>query len=334
VPSETKTVVAQVAEGVFGRNVAFYLVQASTAIILILAANTSFADFPRLSSVMANDRFMPRQFTFRGDRLAFSTGIIVLGVASAALLVLFGAETHALIPLYAFGVFVGFTLSQTGMVVHWRRLPARGNWLRLLMNGGGAVATAVVAAVILATKFIDGAWLSVGAIALLVFFFTRIQAHYRRLGRQLDVSSVPPRAGGAPRAPPAVIVPIAEPNKAALHALTYAYTISPRVEAVHIAAGGREAVRFRRAWERVAPDTPLTIIDSPATFVAPFLAYLDVISAAEPNADVVVVIANLVPGNVWEGLLHNRTGDRLKSALRKRRGTIIAEVPLLLEQHT
>jgi len=334
VPSETKTVVAQVAEGVFGRNVAFYLVQASTAIILILAANTSFADFPRLSSVMANDRFMPRQFTFRGDRLAFSTGIIVLGVASAALLVLFGAETHALIPLYAFGVFVGFTLSQTGMVVHWRRLPAPGNWLRLLMNGGGAVATAVVAVVILATKFIDGAWLSVGAIALLVFLFTRIQAHYRRLGGQLDVSGAPPSAGVASSAAPAVIVPVAEPNKAALHALAYAYTISPRVEAVHIAGGGREAVRFRRAWERVAPNTPLTIIDSPATFVAPFLAYLDVISAAEPNADVVVVVSNLVPGNAWEGLLHNRTGDRLKSALRKRRGTIIAEVPLLLEQHT
>lgn len=145
------------------------------------------------------------------------------------------------------------------------------------------------------------------------------------------MAAAPPRSGSAARLPPSVIVPIAEPNKAALHALAYARTISPRVEAVHIAAGGREAVRFRRAWENIAPDTPLTIIDSPGAFVAPFVAYLDVISAAEPNADVVVVIANLVPNNVWEAMLHNRTGDRLKSALRKRRGTIIAEVPLLLE---
>jgi hypothetical protein len=324
------SVPAQVAQAVFGRGIVFYGIQGSTALILILAANTSYADFPRLGYILARDKFLPHQFSFRGDRLGFSTGIIVLALAASALLIAFDADVDKLIPLYAVGVFVSFTLSQSGMVVHWLRLREPG-WRRsIVVNAVGAIATGVVAIIIGGTKFIDGAWMSMLLMGILGAFFALVRRHYVRLGKQLDVTAATPVSSGARPSPPAVVVPIGDLNKASLQALSYAHTISPRVEAVHIAASGREAVQFRRRWEALVPDTPLTIIDSPATFVGPMVAYLDVLSATEPRGEVVVVLANLVPTNMWEGMLHNRTGQRLKRALRKRPGMIIAEVPLLL----
>ncbi len=328
VPSETKTVVAQVAEGVFGKNIFFYLVQAATAIILILAANTSFADFPRLSSVMASDRFMPKQFTLRGDRLAFSNGIIVLGVASMALLVVFQARTHALIPLYAFGVFVGFTLSQTGMVRHWHRDQSPKAWMRLIMNGVGAVATAVVAAVILATKFVDGAWITVSAIALLVFVFSRVHHHYRCVQDQLQAVELVERTTGRARKKMMVFVPVGGMNKASLRALAYAHTLSDSVTAVHVAAEAREADRIARQWDGLAIDTPLVVIrSSDGSFLLPMLTYLEAASRADPSAETVVVLPQLIPAHFWERPLHNQTATRLKKALSRRPGTVIVEVP-------
>ena len=331
VPSETQTVVAQIAQGVFGKNLAFYLVQAATAVILILAANTSFADFPRLSSVMAHDRFVPRQFTFRGDRLAFSNGIIVLGLASAALLVVFNAETHALIPLYAFGVFVGFTLSQTGMVVHWRREGVRGSWTRILMNGGGAIATGVVAAVILSTKFIDGAWLSVAAILLLVVLFMRIHQHYRHAAEVLALE--PHAAGAVPAVARAAarmrhaLLPVEDVDRAALQAVQYTRGIADTITAVHVTDAFESGEAVRARWERTVPDVPIVIIESPyRSLLAPLLAYVDALGSA-PEGYVAVVVPAFVPRHFWEGWLHNKLADRLKKELARRPNTVTVLVP-------
>jgi hypothetical protein len=277
---------------------------------------------------MASDRFMPRQFTLRGDRLAFSNGIIVLGVASMALLVVFQARTHALIPLYAFGVFVGFTLSQAGMVRHWHRDRSPKAWMRLLMNGVGAVATAVVAAVILATKFVDGAWITVSAIALLVFVFSRVHHHYRRLQRQLQVVETVDRPAAPARKTLMVVVPVGGMNKATLWALAYARTLSDRVTAVHVAAEAEEADRFVRQWKTLLIDTPITVLRSPdRSFLLPMLAYLDAASREEPSAQTVVLLPRLIPAHLWERPLHNQTATRLKKALSRRPGTVIVEVP-------
>ena len=333
-PSETRTVVAQVALGVFGKNIFFYTVQAATAIILILAANTSFADFPRLSSVMAHDGFMPKQLTFRGDRLGFSNGIIVLGLASALLLVLFKADTHALIPLYAFGVFVGFTLSQSGMVVHWRRERAGAMVLRILMNGGGALATGVVAVVILITKFAGGAWITVSAIALLVIAFAQIKRHYTHVEERLAVKA--PAAVPEPyidgRAGKTVIVPVEGINRATIQTVAYARTLSPNMTAVHVTGDENGATdALARRWGSLFPDVPLVIIESPwRSFVAPMLAYLDAVEAKDRTSETLVVLPELITRHFWERPLHNQSSARLKRALAKRPGTVIVEVPYRL----
>jgi hypothetical protein len=333
VPSESRTVVAQVALGVFGHNALFYIVQAATAIILILAANTSFADFPRLGSVMAHDGFMPKQFTFRGDRLGFSNGIIVLGIAASALLVVFHADTHALIPLYAFGVFVGFTLSQSGMVVHWRRQGERGLQLRILMNGGGALATGLVAMVILATKFTNGAWITVTAIAVLVVAFMLIKRHYGRVEERLAMR---PENGVLPAeiplGPKTVIVPVEDINRATVQAVDYARTLSPNVTALHIVYEHGLGEKLAQEWSGRYPSVPLVVIESPwQSLVTPILTYLDALETNSHVPDTLVVLPEMITNHFWEGPLHNRTSGRLKRALARRPGTIIVEVPFRLD---
>jgi amino acid transporter len=336
VPSETRTVVAQVALGVFGNNIFFYTVQAATAIILVLAANTSFADFPRLSSVMAHDGFMPKQFTFRGDRLGFSNGIIVLGLASALLLIVFNADTHALIPLYAFGVFVGFTLSQTGMVLHWRREREGSVALRILMNGGGALATGVVAVVILVTKFADGAWITVSAIALLVIAFAQVKRHYSHVEERLAVTSPPEELHFPPEAAAkTVIIPIDDINRATVQTVDYARTLSTNITAVHITDEEDACEVLGRRWDALYPTVPLVIIESPwRSFVTPMLAYLDAIEAKDGTPETLVVLPELITNHFWEGPLHNKSSARLKRALAKRHGTVIVEVPFRLDAST
>jgi hypothetical protein len=331
-PSESVTVVAQIADTVFGKNILFYLVQAATAIILVLAANTSFADFPRLSSVMARDRFMPRQLTFRGDRLGFSNGIIVLGLASIALLIAFQAKTHALIPLYAFGVFVGFTLSQLGMVLHWRHDPSPSARVSQVMNAVGAIATCIVAVVILATKFRDGAWITLGAITFLVFCFTRIHDHYRRIETQLAVPDEAPQVEGETAVDGhrghAVLVPIDDLNQAVLRTIDYARNLSENVTALHVTDDPKEADELRERWERAVPDVPIVTIESPyRSLIAPVFAYIDALDKATPGIGVTVVLPEFVPAHFWEGLLHNQSAVRLKRALLKRPNTVVIDVP-------
>ncbi len=330
-PSETKTVVAQVAETVFGKTPLFYIVQAATAMILVLAANTSFNGLPVLASVMAKDRFLPRQFSFRGDRLAFSYGIVALGAASAALLAIFGGETHRLIPLYAVGVFTGFTLSQSGMVLHWRRTRDAGWGRASVINGVGAVATAVVAVIIASTKFVSGAWISMLGIGFLTYLLITIGRHYDRVGKQLEVRA-PARPPVAPAEASArsqaVLVPVDEVNEAVHRTVEYAQAMSDNVTALHVSDNVEEAEELRQRWEEAIPEVPIVVIESPyRSFIAPILAYVDALDHSHPGETITVVLTEIVPSHFWEGILHNQPAVPLRKALLSRPNTVVIGIP-------
>jgi hypothetical protein len=280
---------------------------------------------------MARDGFLPKQFAFRGDRLAFSNGIMVLGAASVALLIIFRAETHALIPLYAVGVFIGFSLAQAGLVVHWHRDSSPGARRALITNAVGAGVTAVVTVVIAATKFIDGAWLTLGSVAVLVFFLSRIHHHYIDTKEQLDISeegSLPVEPAVDGHREHAVLVPIDDLNRAVLRTIDYARNLSENVTALHVTDDPKEADELRERWERVVPDVPIVTIESPyRSLIAPVFAYIDALDKATPGIGVTVVLPEFVPAHFWEGLLHNQSAVRLKRALLKRPNTVVIDVP-------
>lgn len=326
------SVPAQIAKTVFSGyfTPVFYAIQVATALILILAANTSYADFPRLGSILAKDRFLPHQFTFRGDRLAFSNGIIVLGASAAALLFIFDADVNQLIPLYAFGVFVSFTLSQSGMVVHWLRFKERGWQQSLVINGIGAIATAVVALIVGGTKFTEGAWISMIAMFVLAIAFFSIYRHYTGVERKLHV----PRGAimeAAKRRKQVVLVPVDEINRATLQVVDYARAISPNVTALHITDDIESGQELRRAWEASVLDVQLVLIDSPyRSFVAPVLSYIDALDRTDPGQYVTVVLPEFRTAWPWQRFLHNQSARRLRNALLDRPNTVIAEVPYQL----
>jgi amino acid transporter len=324
------SVPAQLAKTVFGETPAFYFIQASTALILLLAANTSYADFPRLGSILAKDRFLPHQFTFRGDRLAFSHGIIVLGVSSSFLLFAFDADVDQLIPLYAFGVFVSFTLSQGGMVVHWLRLREPG-WRRsMLISAAGATATAVVAAIVGGTKFGEGAWISMVAMFFLALFFLAIHTHFATVERALSLAPDPLSGSGGSRRH-VVIVPVEDLNRAMVQTVNYARAISPNVTALHVTDDPEAGNELRRQWEQIVIDVPLLIIDSPyRSFVAPVVAYLDAIGKSEADPYVTVVLPEFRTPWPWQRWLHNQSARRLQAALMDRPNTAVCEFPFHL----
>ncbi len=340
VPSETQTVPAQIARTVFGQNVFFYLVQAGTMLILVLAANTAFADLPVLASVMARDSVMPKQFMFRGERLAFSYGIFLLGLASSGLLIFFQAETTRLIPLYAFGVFTAFTLSQFGMVIHWRRNQEPG-WRRsALINGFGASVTFVVAIIVGATKFTHGAWISIAIMIALVLVLWRIKVHYAKASAQLvqDLETTGDVTAryfdtAAKDVPQSVIIPVDEINRAVLRTVSYARSISSLTTAVHVSQSREEAAVLRREWERSVPDVPLVVVDSPyRSLVQPLVAYIDALQRARPAQVVTVVLPEFLPRRGWQRLLHNQLSLQLKKALMKRENIVVVEVPYHLHE--
>lgn len=335
-PNAENTVVSQVAEATFGRGVFYYVIQLATMMILVLAANTSFADFPRLGSLMARDGFLPRQLANRGDRLVFSNGILILGVLSAALVIIFGGKTHALIPLYAVGVFLSFTLSQSGMVRHWfklrnehkaRSLPHSSWLLPALVNGVGAAATGVVLLVIAATKFIYGAWMVIILIPLLVRLFIGIKAHYDEVAAELRITKE--ELGHTITAiHHAAVVPVAGINRALIDALQYAKSLSSTVYAVHVATDDDQAEGFKREWEQWDFGVQLTILQSPyRSLVQPLVNFIERIDRRHAKALVTVVLPEFVPRYWWQAVLHNQSALFIKSALLFRKGTVVTSVP-------
>jgi amino acid transporter len=325
-PTEQQTVLSLLTRQIAGDGWVLIMVQVATALILALAANTSFADFPRLASFLARDSFMPRQFAYRGERLAFTTGILALSALAILLLVTFAASVTALIPLYTLGVFIAFTLSQGGMVVRWwrRREPS---WRRgLLVNGVGAVTTLVIALIVAATKFLSGAWMVVLMIPVLIAIMLAIRAHYRALDVELQLERIP---DGAERsAEPIVIVPIARLDRAARQAVAFANSLSADATAVHVTNDPQDAAALRRRWPEWAGTTELVVVESPyRALIGPLLHYMDALQAQDPSRPVLVVLSEFVPRHWWELFLHNQTALRLKLRLFGRRNTIVADVP-------
>jgi Amino acid permease len=326
-----QTVIAQVSSTVFGASsFGFYLFQAFTALLLFLAANTSFAAFPRLAAVLAIDGFFPRQFSFRGDRLAFSMGIVALGIVAASLVVIFGGHTHDLIPLYAVGVFIDFTISQAGMVRHWQRVKSPGWRRRQAINAFGCVATGLVAIVVTSVKFVDGAWLVLMLLPILVAVMLFIRREYDNQAHELEVRDELVVEG--PRREQRVVVPVNGFNRAVIQAVNFARTISSDIRAVYVTEDDKEGEELRRRWERQLPGVPLVIVESPyRALIGPLVAYLDVLDKAwppdKPAPITIVVLPEYVARHWWDRLLYNQAARRLKSALVGREHTVIADVP-------
>ncbi len=329
-PNEVQTVLSLITRHITGDGWFLIVVQVATALILALAANTSFADFPRLSSFLARDGFMPRQFGFRGERLAFTTGIVALSALAVLLLYVFQASVTALIPLYTLGVFVAFTLSQSGMVVRWWRRREPGWRFGLPINALGAVTTAVIAIIVAATKFLSGAYLVIIAAPLLILLLLGIRSHYRNVARQLKLEHIAPGKEVAPE--PIVIVPIARLDRPARQAIAFANSISAHAVAVHVTSDPVTAEALRERWPEWAGTTELVVVESPyRALIGPLLAYMDALGKQAPNRPIVVVLNEVVPRHWWENLLHNQTALRLKLRLFSRRNTIVADVPYHLD---
>jgi amino acid transporter len=329
-PTEQQTVLSQLVRVVAGDGWLLVLAQVATALVLILAANTSFADFPRLSSFLARDGFLPRQFAFRGDRLAFTTGIVSLAALAGILLVGFKSSVAALIPLYTLGVFIAFTLSQAGMLRRWWTRREAG-WQRgLVINGLGAATTAVVAVVVGVSNFTSGAWLVIVLVPLLMLMLTAIRHHYRSFDAALQTDLATTTV--VPTAEPIVIVPIARLDRPALGALAFARRLSDRATAIHVTNDAADVNKLRDQWGALGNGMELVVVESPyRALMGPLLRYMDALQSQDPSRPVVVVLSEIVPRHWWENLLHNQSSLRLKLRLFGRRNTIVVDVPYHLD---
>ncbi|MBY8871624.1 APC family permease [Micromonospora sp. PLK6-60] len=349
VPRPEETLLSQLGRLTFPAGPWYPLLQASTALILLLAANTAFNDFPRLLFFMARDGHAPRRFLHMGDRLAFSNGLVALATAATVVFVAFGGHTASLIPLYAVGVFLAFTLSQSGMVVHWRRHRGRGWRRRLGLNAVGAVLSGLVLLTAAVAKFAEGAWVVVVAVPLLVLLFHRVHRHYARLHRALALH--PPTAG--PPAGPAVaptpgsaegeelpqqvrhlvVVPMARLNRASLRALAYAASLGQPTLAVHVAPEDAEAERFREQWRAWGDHVRLETIVSPyRAVIGPLAHYLEALHAAGPELTLTVIVPEVVTRRRRHRPLHSRAEQRLRDALRALPGVVVTSVPVHLTE--
>ncbi len=331
VPIADETVVSQIARRLHGTGVFYYAVQAATALILVLAANTSFADFPRLSSLLARDRYVPRQFANLGERLVFSNGIMVLGTMAALLLVIFGGETHALIPLYAVGVFISFTLSQSGMVRHWLKDRVPGWRHKIVINGLGALATGVVTLVIAATKFTHGAWIVVLVIPTLVGTFLAMRRHYDDVAEQLSLEGL----SGPPDLRHTVLIIVGDLHRGVVRAVQYAKTLAPTaaVRAVFVETDPARTAKLEEKWARWGLGVPLVILNSPyRSLLRPLVEYLDALQAQGDDHMVTIVIPEFLPSRWWQHILHNQTALLIKGTLLFRKNTVVVDVPYLLKR--
>jgi amino acid transporter len=329
-PKEDETVVSQIARTAFGGGPFYYLVQVSTMLILILAANSAFAGFPRLASILARDSYMPHQMAMMGDRLVFSNGIVILGFLSCLLIVLFHGETHALIPLYAVGVFLSFTLAQAGMVKRW--LDKRGpHWVKkFVVNGVGAVTTGIASLIIAGTKFMHGAWIVVVLIPLLIAWFRAVHSHYASVARQvsLERDHRPP----LPRQN-IVVVPISGVNRAVIRAVDYARSRSTDVRAVLVDVDPEDTARTEMQWAQWGCGFQLVVLPSPyRSVLASLLDYIEELLQKDPDGWVTVVIPEILPARWWQNILHNQRALMLKAALLFKERVILTDVPFHLER--
>jgi amino acid transporter len=324
-PKEGETVVSQLARGIFGGGAFYYLVQVSTALILILAANTSYADFPRLASLLGRDHFLPRQMANRGDRLVFSNGIIILGMLAALLIVIFQAHTHALIPLYAVGVFLSFTLSQTGMVKRWLTGRPRGWGKGIAINSVGALTTAVVLAIIATTKFTHGAWVVLLLLPTLALTLRKIHQHYRLVAAQIALQEVKLPHGPSQHT---VLLPVSGLSRQMITALNYAKLLSPDVRAVYIELDPETTADLRVEWKKWGYGVALVVLHSPyRSIVQPLLHYIEHVQDESLDQIVTVILPEFVPAKWWQHVLHNQTALQIKGALLFKKGVIVTSVP-------
>ena len=325
VPTETETVVSQIARAVFGgRGALYFAVQAATMLILVLAANTAYADFPRLASIVARDRFLPRQFMSQGDRLAFSNGILILSALAAGLLIVFDGDTHALIPLYMIGVFISFTLSQAGMVLHWRRERQAGWKTSAAVNAVGALATFVVLCVVAVTKAAEGAWIIMLMIPMLIGLFTVTRRHYDEVAASLSLRGWRPEPQGGN----VVIVPVGGLQRAVVKALGYATHLSTDVRGVYVDIDPAASAEVRKNWPEWGQGAELVVLDSPyRSLLEPLLEYIEQVQAADPAGFVTVILPEFVPKRLWQNVLHNQHALLIKAALLFKRNVVVTSVP-------
>ncbi len=323
IPAAHETVLSQLARVVFGGGPLYYLVQIATLMVLVMAANTAFVGFPRLSSILGQDRYLPRQLSDIGSRLVYTNGILLLALLSGVIIASFGASVHRLIPIYAVGVFISFPLSQAGMVRHWLRERDEG-WRRgAVINGFGAVLTGIALFIIAITKFAHGAWIVTLLVPLVLYIFARIHNHYEMVATELSLEGFTPPV--MPRKH-LVIVPVSGIHRAVLEALAYAKSIATDVRAVYVYADPEQARVLQDKWRRYAPDVPLELIHSPYRLViTELLKYLD--TQIQEDKTVSVLIPEFVPMHWWEMLLHSQTAGMLKAALLFRKRIPVISVP-------
>ena len=318
-PQAHETILSALARRIVGNGFFYYLVQFSTLLVLSVAANTSFSDFPRLASILARDGFLPRQLTNLGDRLVFANGMLLLAGATALLVVVFGGVSHALVPLFAVGAFMAFTLSQSGMVLHWTRLKGGGWRLKLFLNGLGALGTGITLVVVGISKFTHGAWITLLVIPLIVWLFLRIHAHFKEVANELTLRGLPPSLKPVPR--PRVVVPISGVHRGTVEAINYARSISDQITAFYIEIEPESSAALRAKWEEWFPDIPLVIAPSPfRSLVRPLLEFLDRTDEEHNDGQLAtVLLPEIVPARGWHALLHNQGAWLVKTTLLYRR---------------
>jgi len=332
-----ETILSALARRLLGRGVIYFLIQISTMLILAVAANTSFADFPRVASILARDGFLPRQFTGLGDRLVFQNGILSLAAATGLLIFLFRGDTHLLIPLFAVGAFLAFTLSQSGMVLHWWRERGRGWVFKLVVNGLGAVATFTTLIIVGYSKFLDGAWITVLIIPIIVMVFYKIRSHYREVSRELSLHGLPPSLRPLPAA--RVVVPISGVHRGIVDAVDFARSITNDVTGVYVELEPGDGADIQEKWNDLWPDVPLVVISSPyRSIIQPVLDFLDETDRLHNDGQLArVILPEFIPAKWWQGLLHNQTAFLLKTALLYQRRIaglqrVIIDVPYRLRK--
>ncbi|MGZ3711003.1 MAG: APC family permease [Bdellovibrionota bacterium] len=331
IPKEGETAVSLLAEAVFGRNGFYYAVQASTALILVLAANTSYADFPRLASLLSKDGFLPRQLGILGDKLVYSNGILGLSLAACLLIVVFKGDTHHLIPLYAVGVFLSFTLSQAGMIVHHWKTKHPGWMKSLAFNCAGAVTTCVVLIVIAITKFMGGAWVVIILIPFLVFAFRKIRGHYVSTARQLTSAAAHDHRPVA-AVKHTAIVPVSGLHPGVLLALRYALSISKDARACCVDLDSESTARLIELWQRTVPEVKLIVLKSPyRSVIQPILDYIDAVESETDDDVVTVIIPEFMTTKWYHKFLHNQTAIVLYAALRSRKSIVVTSVRYYLD---